>query len=309
MNEWLRGLFVGHCYGVVMKMSIRFGAAGNAASFYEQGYKSSVDAPGWLRRLGLSAYEYQCVRGVHIGESTARVIGREAKAHDVALSIHAPYYINFGSERPEQIAKSKVHLLKSLQAAQWMGATRVVFHAGSAGKDRVGALARAKEALTEVLAEAASLGQKDIFICPETLGKPSGLGLLEEVLSLCTLDQQMMPTIDFGHLHAISQGKMTNRVAFGEVLDRVAAVIGDDRTHRLHIHFSPIEFTAAGERRHRSLKDEGFGPDFAPLAEEIVARGMAPVIICESNGTQAEDALTFQDIYNKHLQSVICSVE
>lgn len=278
---------------------MRFGPAGNSASFYEQGYKSSIDAPGWLRKLGLDAYEYQCVRGVNVGEATARAIGREAAAHDVALSIHAPYYINFGSEKPEHIAKSKRYLLDSLRAARWMGATRVVFHAGSAGADRARALARAKAAVAEVLAEAREEGLDDIVLCPETLGKPSALGLLDEVLALCALDERMLPTIDFGHVHAITRGMLTDRAAYAAVLDRVAAAVGTDRLRRLHIHFSPVEFTEAGERRHRTLKDEGFGPDFAPLAEEIIARGMSPVLICESDGTQAEDALAYRKVYRQ----------
>ncbi|MDI6905869.1 MAG: TIM barrel protein [Thermoanaerobacterales bacterium] len=278
---------------------MRFGPAGNAASFYEQGHKSSVDAPGWLRKLGLDAYEYQCVRGVNVGEVTARAIGRQAVAHDIALSIHAPYYINFGSEKPEHIAKSKRYLLDSLRAARWMGATRVVFHAGSAGADRARALARAREALREVLAEAGEEGLDGIFICPETLGKLSSLGLLDEVLALCDLDERMLPAIDFAHVHAITGGMLTDRAAFAAVLDRVAAAVGTERLRRLHIHFSPVEFTESGERRHRTLKEEGFGPDFPPLAEEIVARGMSPVLICESDGTQAEDALAYQKMFRQ----------
>ena len=37
---------------------VRFGPSGNSKIFYEKGYKSSVEAPKFLRELGLSCYEY-----------------------------------------------------------------------------------------------------------------------------------------------------------------------------------------------------------------------------------------------------------
>ncbi|MFZ5897882.1 MAG: TIM barrel protein [Bacillota bacterium] len=284
-------------------MGMVFGPAGNSDLFYEQGYKSSVDAPGWLRAMGLGAYEYQCVRGVNVSEATAVAIGEAAARHNIALSIHAPYYINLASENPEQVVKSKRHLLSSVRAARWMGATRVVFHPGSVGSDRQAALERAIGVLAEVVDEVRAEGLDDIFICPETLGKYSYLGLLDEVLALCSVDERMFPAIDFGHIHAITQGSLTTKEAYAAVLDRCVEVLGEERVRRIHIHFSPIEFTAAGERRHRTLKDEGFGPDFSPLAELIIERGYSPVLICESNGTQAEDARRFQEIFESILRN------
>ncbi len=275
-----------------------FGPAGNSASFYDQGYKSSVDAPRWIRELGLGAYEYQCVRGVHIGKRTAAKLGEEAVRHRIALSIHAPYYINLAGTDPGLLEKTKKHLLNSLRAARWMGAARVVFHPGSAGKDREAALERAKKVLTEIMERAAEENLDDIVLAPETLGKYSYLGLLDEVLELCKLSPDMIPTIDFGHIHAITQGSLNDRSAYAAVLDRVEEVIGIERARRLHIHFSPVEFTAAGERKHWSIKD-GYGPDFRPLAEELAERGYEFILICESNGTQAEDALTYQRIYRE----------
>jgi deoxyribonuclease-4 len=223
-------------------------------------------------------------------------LGEEAARQGIVLSIHAPYYINFAATDPGLLAKTKKHLLDSLRAARWMGATRVVFHPGSAGPDRGAALERAKEAVAQVIDQAADENLDDIILAPETLGKLSYLGLLDEVLELCTLSPHMLPTVDFGHIHALTQGALTDRAAYAAVLDRVVERLGEDRTRRMHMHFSPVEFTAAGERKHWSIKD-GYGPDFRPLAEELAERGYAPILICESNGTQAEDAVTYQQRY------------
>ncbi|ACA60472.1 TIM barrel protein [Candidatus Desulforudis audaxviator] len=283
-------------------MEARFGTAGNGESFYAAGHKSSLEAPAWLRGLGLSAYEYQCVRGVNISERTARALGERASENGIALSIHAPYYINLAGEDPVQVAKSKVHLLKSMRAAHWMGASRVVFHPGSVRGDRKGALRRAQAALEAALEEAAREGLDSVNVLPETLGRYSYLGLLDEVLELCRVAPTVIPCIDFGHVHAITGGLMTDREAYAAVLDRVGAALGKDVLRTLHIHFSPVEFTAKGERRHRTLADEGYGPNFGPLAELLVERGLTPTVICESNGTQSEDACTYRDIYREALR-------
>lgn len=283
-------------------MEARFGTAGNGESFYAAGHKSSLEAPAWLRGLGLSAYEYQCVRGVNISERTARALGERASENGIALSIHAPYYINLAGEDPVQVAKSKVHLLKSMRAAHWMGASRVVFHPGSVRGDRKGALRRAQAALEAVLEEAAREGLDSVNVLPETLGRYSYLGLLDEVLELCRVAPTVIPCIDFGHVHAITGGLMTDREAYAAVLNRVGAALGKDVLRTLHIHFSPVEFTAKGERRHRTLADEGYGPNFGPLAELLVERGLTPTVICESNGTQSEDACTYRDIYREALR-------
>lgn len=284
--------------GIVM--GIRFGPAGNPPSFQAQGYKSSLDMPAWLRGQGLNAYEYQCVRGVHIGEATARKLGKVARENGVFLSIHAPYYITLGTTDPVFREKTKMHLLKSMQAAQWMGASPVVFHPGTGGgKDRAGAMARARELLLEILAVAEEMGLGDIRVAPETAGKPAQLGNLDEVLEFCTLDPRVVPAVDFAHLHAAGQGALKTVEDFAAVLDRVESLLGKEAVQKLHIHFSPIEFTKAGEKRHRTTLDDGFGPDFSLLARLIVERNLTPTIICESYDRQVEDALVFKGLYEQ----------
>jgi len=281
-------------------MQARFGPAGNSESFYATGHKSSLDMPAWLAEMGLNAYEYQCVRGVHLKEATARKLGELAQMHNVALSIHGPYYISLGTTDPGIREKTRKHFIDALWAARWMGARPVVFHpGGKIGGDRADALRRAKEHLAELLDIAEAEGLGDIPVAPETMGKQAQLGDLDEILELCTLGERVVPAVDFGHLHAAGAGALTDAEKFARVLDRVEAVLGVEAVRRLHIHFSPIEFTRAGERRHRTTLDEGYGPDFALLAGLMLERDMASTVICESAGRQAEDALVFKQIYEK----------
>lgn len=281
-------------------MAIRFGPAGASPSFYEEGHKSSLDMPEWLSKLGLNAYEYQCSRGVNIKEETAARLGQLAREHDIAISIHAPYYINLSTTDPKIRAKTRGHVLKSLKVGRAMGAKTVVFHPGAgSGGDRREILVRAKAFLKEILAEVEEEGLSQIFLAPETMGKKNQLGSLEEVLELCELGRQLVPAVDFGHMHAVTGGGFSEKSSFAAVLDRIEERLGREYMQNLHIHFSPVEFTAAGEKKHWTTLETHFGPDFTPLAELLVERNLTPTIICESSGRQAEDAVVYKEIYER----------
>ncbi|MCX7923276.1 MAG: TIM barrel protein [Clostridia bacterium] len=277
---------------------IRFGPSGNSDSFYEQGYKSSVQMPKWLKEMGLSAYEYQCSKGVKIGEAMARQLGEQAALNDIFLSIHAPYYINMSSEEQEKRDNSIRYILETLYAAKWMGAKRIVIHTGSCSKvSREWALQTAIQVLKEAIRQADDQGLSDIAICPEVLGKLNQLGSLEEILEMCKIDDRLIPTIDFGHLHARSMGGLNSVDDFEKIILKIEDELGYDRLKVIHCHFSRIEFTTGGEKKHWSLADTQYGPEFEHLAEVMYKKQMEPVIICESRDNMAEDALKLKKIY------------
>ena len=280
-------------------MSAKFGPAGNCDSFSKV-HKSSAAAPRWIADFGLDCYEYQCGKGIHVGEDSARLVGCNARAAGITLSLHAPYFINLANPDPDSLQKTIGYNTAAFQVADWMGAGRVVIHSGALmRRPRREALDIAKKSLAEVIAACDGQGYGHIALCPETMGKINQLGDLDEVLELCTLDGRLVPCIDFGHLYARSLGADDGPEAFSRMLDRVEEILGPDRASRFHSHFSHIEFTPkGGEKRHRTFDDDGgYGPDWAPLAAEVARRGWGPTFICESAGTQAEDALAMKGIY------------
>ena len=285
-------------------MSALFGPAGNSDSFSAV-HKSSLAAPEWIAGFGLDAYEYQCGKGVNVGEATARKLGENARTHGIRLSLHAPYFINLANPDREALQKTIGYITAACLAAGWMGAERVVIHSGALMKrTRRQALDTALASLREVVAACDDQGFGHIALCPETMGKINQLGDLDEVLELCTLDERLIPCIDFGHLYARSLGADDGPEAFGRMLDRVEEVLGPERAARFHSHFSHIEFTPnGGEKCHRTFADDGgYGPGWAPLAAEVARRGWSPTFICESAGTQAEDALEMKKIYQAQLR-------
>lgn len=283
-------------------MSAIFGPAGNSDSFSAV-HKSSLAAPEWIAGFGLDAYEYQCGKGVNVGEATARRLGENARTHGIRLSLHAPYFINLANPDPESLQKTIGYITAACRAADWMGADRVVIHSGALMKrTRREALDIALRSLKQVVAACDAAGYGHITLCPETMGKINQLGDLDEVLELCQVDGRLLPTVDFGHLYARSLGADEGEEATERMLDKLEERLGPDRAGRFHSHFSRIQFTpGGGEKMHLTFGQDEFGPDHVPLMRSLARRGWSPTIICESAGTQAEDALTMKTAYRHFL--------
>ena len=276
---------------------IRFGPSGNSESFYAQGHKHSVEMPQWLHELGLDAYEYSFGRGVKLSEAKAAEIGAEAKKYNIAISVHAPYYINLASENEETRLKSRQYVYESAKAAKALGASRIVLHAGACGAgDRREALRVAMGELESILQGLEEQNLAAAILCPETMGKPKQLGTLDEVLELCSLGNGMLPTVDFGHINALEQGSLKAEDDYRRIIDAIDRRLGSHAAASFHIHFSHIEYGKSGEVRHLTFEDEAYGPDFRPLANVLRERNMTPVVICESRDVMAEDALKMKQM-------------
>ena len=283
-------------------MKAKFGPAGNSESFLKMGYRSSLDVPEYIEKMGLDAFEYQCGRGVNIGVEKAILLGEKAKEKGIQLSLHAPYYISMSSVEEEKRIKSIDYILQSAKAVNAMGGERIVVHTGSCGKiSREHALELAIDTMKKAISVLDQEGLSNIRICPETMGKVNQLGTLNEVLALCKLDERLIPCIDFGHLNARDRGILSEFSAFEKVFDEIENSLGISRLKEFHSHFSKIEYSLGGEVRHLTFKDNIYGPNFEPVLELCAKKGCAPTFMCESAGTQAEDAKQMKEYYEKIL--------
>lgn len=279
---------------------VKFGPAGQDEA-YASVHKTTLEMPAYLARRNLTAFEYQSGHGVRVSQKTAQALGEEAKTHGIAVSLHAPYYISLASPEEEKRLNSIRYILQAARAVDWMGGNRIVVHPGSAGKmGREAAFALACDTLRLALSKLEEENLSHIFLCPETMGKINQLGTLEEVIAFCKLDERLIPCIDFGHLYARSAGAVEGYEETARVLDALHNQLGKERGSRFHAHFSKIEYTEkGGEKRHLTLEDPAYGPDFAPLARLLWERRLGPTIICESAGTQVEDSMAMQKLYQK----------
>ncbi len=276
-----------------------FGPGGNSESFYDSGHKSTLEAPKWISEIGLDAYEFEAGNGLRASAETLSRIGEEAKKYGILMSLHTPYFISLSGVEEEKRLKSLVYIRDSIAAAELLGADTIVVHAGSASKiSREEAMRLASDTLSRVADEFS--GKTSVRIGIETMGKINQLGTLDEVIELCKIDPIFAPVVDFGHMNARNiGGYFTDADSYRAVFDQIGNSLGDAYARSLHCHFSKIEYTGAGEKRHLTFSDTVYGPDFEPLAEAIVLEGVAPRIICESAGTMAEDALYMKETWQR----------
>lgn len=278
-----------------------FGPSGNCEAFTAAGFRHTYEEPAWIASIGLDAYEYSAGNGITGGEGVFRKIGEEAKKHGIALSFHTPYFISLSGVDPEKRLGSIGYIKDSIRCAEWMGADTIVIHCGSCAKiSREEALALSVDTLYHALEECPDT---KVHFGIETMGKQNQLGTLEEVLAICRTDARLYPVVDFGHLNARDCGGVFQMADdYARVFDAVATVLSPEKAETLHCHFSKIEYTNKGEKRHLTFADEQFGPAFEPLIECIVREGLAPRVICESAGTQGPDALTMKQTYEAYLR-------
>lgn len=278
----------------------KFGPAGAAESFKTMGYKRSVQMGEYLEDFGLDHFEYQCGQGVRVSEAAAKEIGEALAANNITVSLHAPYFISLSSKEEEKRLNSINYIIASAKAVNAMGGDRIVIHSGSCSKmSREEALALACDTMKLARKALIDEGLEHIHCCPETMGKINQLGDLHEVMELCRLDESFIPCIDFGHLNARTFGGIKTSSDYEDILNTIENELGSDRLKIFHSHFSKIEFTEkGGEKRHLTFEDnQGFGPDYEALMELVYKKDLAPTFICESAGTQTEDARAMKLYY------------
>ncbi len=263
----------------------RFGPAGMPLGF--KLLKQPVtEMPKYLRAEDLDSFEYQMVRWgpkPQIRQQMAEELGKKALEHDVWLTAHGSYFINLTSVNKETLEASKKRLLACVQGAHWMQAHVVVFHPGSyAGRPPRQVFETCAKAMDEVVEKMRSMGITKVHLAPEMMGKPSQFGSVEEVVALCERVDLTEPNVDWAHLHARERGRFNTVDDVSKVMDQIEKRLGTDVLRNLHCHYSHIEFTDKGERRHHNLDRTEYGPDFRFVAKLIAERDLKPVIACET---------------------------
>lgn len=283
-----------------MKNKIKFGPAGNPIGFNGQ----TVEVCDYIRDIGLDAYEYQATYGVKIQKQSGLKLGETALNNDIRVSMHAPYYINLSAQKEDVLERSIERLIQSARAAEWIGAYRIVFHPGFYTKYTPSqALDRCKGVITELLEKLDSLGIKKFTFAPETTGKRSQLGSLDEIIDICQSFDHFAPTIDFAHVHARGRGCIKGVDDYHRILGKLEDGIDEigSKPEVLHCHFTRIEYTDAGERKHHVLMETEYGPPLEPLLEALVECGWDATIICETPFLE-KDALLMKQNYQKILE-------
>ncbi len=274
-----------------MKPDIRFGPAGRPTRYKGK----TTQVCDYIKKIGLDAFEYQATYGVRISKQSALELGENAAKNDILVSMHAPYYINLCSQKEDTVKKSITRLVQSVKAGEWMSSYRTVFHMGFYTKySPEEAMKKCKDAISELLENVEALGIKNYTFAPETTGKKSQFGSLDELIEICRSFDNFAPTVDFAHMHARSGGSIKTKEDYAKIFNKLENELG---LKSLHSHFTKIEYTDAGEKKHHILADENFGPSLTPLLELISENGFNVTLICETPYLDV-DALEMKKEYN-----------
>lgn len=270
-------------------MGLLFGTAGTPLS------SKGTDSISGIRRvheLGLGCMELEFVRGVKMGEKTARAVHEAAKQLDIRLSVHAPYYINLNAEG-ETLEASKERIMNSARIGAVCGAKSVVVHAGFIQKYPRGVVyERIKKAIIDIMEKLKSEGV-DSTLRIETMGRGSQFGSLEEALAITEVDG-VLPCIDFSHLHAVT-GKNNSREEFDSILAQVEEKLGRRGLDDMHIHVSGIEYSDKGEKNHLVFSESDF--KYKELTQAFSDFNIKGMVICESPNLE-DDALALKKEYD-----------
>lgn len=273
--------------------SFLFGTVGSPISTPKKP-GGSIGAIQRTRELCLDALELGWVNSVRVSEKTCAEIQRTGQEYQVAISVHAPYFINLNAN-DEEWPKSRKRLMDAAHYGYLAGATDIVFHPGSYfGRPPEEVLPKALERLEGCLVELRA-ADNPVTLRPETMGKIAMLGSLDDTLQMSQAIPGVEPCLDFAHLHARpGDGSMNKYEKWLGCLEKYAEALGEDALQRLHIHLSGIEYGDKGEKNHLALEDADI--DLNAIFKALDKYSCRGRILCESP-VMEEDALKMQKLW------------
>ena len=249
-----------------------------------------------VRKLGLDAMEFEFVQNVHVNEALAPVIKKTAEELGVVLTCHGQYYVNLAAIETEKLHASVNRMLSAARRVHECGGWSITWHMGYY-------LGRPKEKVHEIVTH----GVKDvvkklqdegikIWIRPETTGKETQWGDLQETIKLAQEVEQVLPCIDFGHLHARYNGKNNTLEEFRDILSQIEKGLGREALDNMHIQCCGINYGPKGEKNHLNFEDSDFNwKDMLKAWKDFRIKG---VVITESPNIE-QDALLLQRAFSK----------
>ena len=242
-----------------------------------------------VRNLGLDAMEMEFVHSINISPEKAPLVKKAAQEHNITLTCHAPYFINLNSLEKTKLYASKYRILQSANILNMCGGWSVCFHPGFYQKStKEEAFARVGKAIEDISKEMNKSGN-DVWIRMETTGKETQFGNIDEILEISSQFDNVMPCIDFAHLHARTNGKYNTNKEFQEILEKVEKKLGKKGLENMHIHLTGIAYSEKGEKNHLNLKDSDM--NYKDLLRTLKDFKAAGVVISESPNVETDASM------------------
>ncbi len=270
---------------------VYFGPAGIPTTVKKGGLKEGIME---VKRLGLDAMEIEFVRKVFLTEKGAREVRKVAEPLGIVLTVHAPYYVNLAAAEPEKLEASIQRVVQSARIGFLAGAWSVCFHPGFyKGEAPEKVYTKIRDGIKRIVGVLRDEGV-EIWVRPETTGKPTQFGTLEELLRISQEVEMVMPTVDFAHLHARGNGALREYKDFRRILEMIEEYLGREGLDNMHVHVSGIEYSEKGEIRHLNLDEADL--DYRALVDAFKEFDVKGVVISESPNLEG-DAILLKTLY------------
>ena len=272
-------------------MTLSFGTAGIPAFAKSLGTVNGIKA---VKDVGLEAMELEFVHSVNVSEELSPKVRASAESNGVKLTCHAQYYINLNALEKNKLEASKQRLIRAAHIANLCGATSVAFHPGFYLKStKEQAYLKVRDSIKEVVEKLRQTGNK-IWIRPETTGKHSQFGNLDEILRLSQEIEQVQPCIDYAHMRA--RENRNDAKEFSAILEAIEKALGREALNDMHIQFAGVNFSEKGELNHLRLEDSDL--NFQAMVDTWKEFNVGGIVISESPNIE-KDALLLKEIYSK----------
>lgn len=271
--------------------SLLFGTAGIPLSTED---RNTINGIKQVSSLKLGAMELEFVQSVNIREEKTEQVKNTAKENNVVLTCHGQYFMNFNAQEPKKMQETKARLYNAARIADMCGAWSVCFHPAFYMKqDKEKVYEIVKNNIKETVNKIKDNGHK-IWIRPELTGKGSAFGDLEEIIRLSQDIEQVLPCIDFAHLHARTQ-KYNTYKEFCSALEQIESKLGRFALDNMHIHIAGIRYSEKGELNHLELKNSDM--NYTDLVKAWKTFKIKGVVISESPNIE-RDALLLKNLHS-----------
>ncbi len=251
-----------------------------------------------VKELGLGGMELEFVRGVRMKETLAEKVRKFAQENGLVLTVHGPYWINLNSREEQKVKNSIEFIYQSARIGYLAGARDITFHPAYYHDDDPKEVHKKVKRLLKELSKRLKDEGIDVIIRPETMGKPSQYGTLEEIVDLSMEIDNVLPCVDFAHMYAREQGKYNTYDEIYRVLDYIREKLGDRALKNMHIHYSGIVYGPKGEKHHVDLTSQENKLNYEDFIRALVDAGVEGVVVSETPFME-EGALLLQEIYEE----------
>lgn len=270
---------------------LNFLTAGMPLSTGKGGYPKALDI---IEEMGLDGMEVEFVHGVRMSDETRQFLNKTAKEKNLVLTAHGPFYINLNSKEEEKVEASVNRIIDTASTANDFGGYSITYHAAFyMGKDKEVVYEQVHRQ-TEKIVKILNDNNLKMWIRPETTGKATQWGDYEEIIRLSKEFEQVLPCVDFSHIHARTGGEYNTYDEFCKILDRIGTELGDFALNNFHAHLAGIEYTSKGERRHLIFEESDM--NYKDLLKALKVFGVKGALVCESPNIET-DAKILKDYY------------